>query len=58
MFQAAGLGDVLEGYLGERPRADAQQVHAAAGDAEASASWHQDGAFMGTGLRTVNVWWP
>jgi len=55
-FRAVGLRRVLREYLGERPVLSAKKatlrrvVMARGGD------WHQDGAFLGAGIRSINVW--
>ena len=56
-FDDVGLMPVITGFLGERPalsvakctlrRVPLSTVHA---------SWHQDGAFLGKPIRTLNVW--
>jgi hypothetical protein len=53
----SGITDAVTAYLGEPPALSAmktilRRVPASTVDA----SWHQDGAFMGTGIRSVNVW--
>jgi hypothetical protein len=48
LFEAAGLREVITGYLGEQP--------AMAVDKVTLRRWHQDGSFLGSGIRTLNVW--
>jgi hypothetical protein len=56
-FEQAGLREVIGGYLGERPilsvdKCTLRRVPLDLGHAE----WHQDGSFLGDGIRTLNVW--
>ena len=58
-FEAANLRDVLTGYMGERPALSVKKntLRRVPTDMKA-ADWHQDGAFLGEGIRSVNVWLP
>src|SRR6266850_2219117 len=52
----AGIPALLRDYLGEPPamsvnKCTLRRVHPAAAGA-----WHQDGSFLGSGIRTVDVW--
>ena len=52
----AGIPELLRDYLGEPPamsvnKCTLRRVHPAA-----SGAWHQDGSFLGSGMRTVDVW--
>ena len=53
----AGLDDMIAGYLGERPAVSLRKftLRRVPGDLE-RADWHQDGAFLGDDVRSVNVW--
>ena len=56
-FERAGLRDVISGYLGERPvlsvdKCTLRRVPLDLGKGE----WHQDGSFLGEGIRSLNVW--
>lgn len=55
-----GLDALIGAYFGERPVLAAEKVtmfRVSAQDWKIRvASWHQDGAFLGPGIRTVNVW--
>jgi hypothetical protein len=55
-----GLADLVGAYFGERPALAAEKVTMFRVHAQdwrlRAASWHQDGAFLGDGIRTVNVW--
>jgi hypothetical protein len=51
------LDELLHGFFGDRPVLSAEKCTLRRVDNTPSyASWHQDGAFMGKGLRTVNIW--
>jgi hypothetical protein len=57
LFAQAGLDRVISEYLGERPAVSLRKwvlrrVPADLGRAD----WHQDGAFLGDQVRSVNVW--
>jgi hypothetical protein len=55
-----GLDRLIATYLGERPSLSAEKCTLFRVDARdwrvRLANWHQDGAFLGDGIRTVNVW--
>ncbi|MBI2783468.1 MAG: hypothetical protein HYX64_05225, partial [Gammaproteobacteria bacterium] len=55
-FEGAGLRQVLSGYLGERPAMSLKKCTLRRVPVETGTDWHQDGAFLGEGIRTVNVW--
>jgi hypothetical protein len=55
-FQGAGVDRALTGYLGERPALSVKKCTLRRVPTDTSADWHQDGAFLGAGIRTVNVW--
>ncbi|MCU0269261.1 MAG: phytanoyl-CoA dioxygenase family protein [Acidimicrobiales bacterium] len=52
----AGLRDVLTGYFGARPVVTVNKTSLRRVDTDAYPAWHQDGSFMGRGIRTVNLW--
>jgi len=56
-YRAAGLDEIITGYLGERPAVSLRKftLRRVPGDIE-RADWHQDGAFLGDDVRSVNVW--
>jgi len=56
VFAAIGLLDVIGGYLGERPSASVNKWTLRRVSPGGDADWHQDGAFLGTDIRAVNVW--
>lgn len=56
-FAAAGLRNTITDYLGERPaisvnKGTLRRVRPAGG----TEWWHQDGAFLGEGIKSLNVW--
>ena len=56
-FDRVGLTPVIRGFLGERPvmsvsKGTLRRVPLTT----VNAAWHQDGAFLGTPIRTLNVW--
>jgi hypothetical protein len=55
-FDEAGVGEAITGYLGERPAISVKKSTLRRVPVETGTDWHQDGAFLGEGIRTVNVW--
>lgn len=55
-FEDFKLLDTLTGYLGERPAMSMKKWTLRRVPLTAGTSWHQDGAFLGKGIRTVNLW--
>jgi hypothetical protein len=56
LFQARGVIDAVGGYLGERPLLSVGKTVFRRAEPDTSGIFHQDGAFMGADIRTVNVW--
>jgi hypothetical protein len=56
VFEAAGLRRVLTDYLGERPALSAKKTTLRRVPPDSGSDWHQDGAFLGRDVRSVNVW--
>ena len=57
LFEQAGLRDVITGYLGERPAVAVDKVTLRRVPLDLTVGeWHQDGAFLGDGIRALNVW--
>lgn len=57
LFESSGVTDAIAGYFGERPllsvgKSTLRRVPSTIRVAD----WHQDGAFMGSDIRSVNVW--
>jgi hypothetical protein len=62
-FQQVGLTQLITAYLGETPalaldKCTFRRMTCPGSGPRASlpADWHQDGVFLGDGIRTVNVW--
>jgi hypothetical protein len=55
-FEDVHLPELLTGYFGERPMFTLEKSALRRATPEATPEWHQDGAFMGPGLRALNVW--
>jgi hypothetical protein len=51
-----GLRQVIESYLGERPALAVDKCTLRRVGLDTSTDWHQDGAFLGAGIRTINMW--
>ena len=56
MYSLCGLTDLVAGYLGEQPALSLEKWTLRRVPTTANTSWHQDGAFLGETIRTVNVW--
>ncbi|MEX0666628.1 MAG: hypothetical protein WD598_17895 [Acidimicrobiia bacterium] len=56
-FEEIGIGDLVNGFLGEPPVMLAQKwTLRRAREEESYPVWHQDGAFMGRDIRSVDIW--
>ncbi len=55
-FSEIGLDRPLTGYLGERPALSVKKWTLRRVPITSGTNWHQDGAFLGQGIRTVNCW--
>jgi hypothetical protein len=57
LFGASGVIAAIEGYFGERPMLSVgKSTLRCVPSTIALSDWHQDGAFMGSDIRSVNVW--
>jgi hypothetical protein len=56
LLEAAGVREVLTQYLGERPALSAKKTTLRRVPTDSGTDWHQDGAFLGRDVRSVNVW--
>jgi hypothetical protein len=56
ILEATGLTKVITAYLGERPALSVDKSTLRRVGELTGTDWHQDGAFLGEGIRTVNVW--
>ena len=55
-FEQSGLNGLISEYLGERPALSMHKSVLRRASPDAGTDWHQDGAFLGHGIRTCNVW--
>ncbi len=55
-FEVSGLREVISTYLGERPVLSMNKSVLRRVSPDSGTGWHQDGAFLGRGIRTCNVW--
>jgi hypothetical protein len=59
LYEAHGLRELVGEYLGEAPCLSVKKwVLRRSVLPVAEAGWHQDGAFMGTNLNSINMWIP
>lgn len=59
LYEAHGLKELVGEYLGEPPCLSVKKwVLRRSRLPVAEAGWHQDGAFMGTNLNSINMWIP
>lgn len=57
LTEEVGLRALIKDYIGERPVMSARKSNLRRVPIDAFlADWHQDGAFLGKGIRTLNVW--
>tara|TARA_R110002049_G_scaffold23490_25_gene82738 strand:- start:2089 stop:3120 length:1032 start_codon:yes stop_codon:yes gene_type:complete len=55
-LSAVGFDRMLEEYFGERVAISAKKTTLRRTEPGALAGWHQDGAFLGTETRSLNIW--
>lgn len=55
-FEESGLSMLVSDYLGERPALSMNKSVLRRVSPDSGTDWHQDGAFLGRGIRTCNVW--
>jgi hypothetical protein len=51
-----GMTSLIEAYLGERPVLSVDKCTLRRVPLTSGTDWHQDGAFLGDGIRTLNCW--
>jgi hypothetical protein len=58
VFQEIGMIDLIADYFGERPALSVKKttLRRTEPDIDAANGWHQDGAFLGKDIRSLNVW--
>ena len=55
-LESTPVPSVLTAHFGERPAFSVRKTTLREVPPDTLAGWHQDGAFLGDGIRTVNVW--
>jgi hypothetical protein len=55
LFRAAGIPQVVEGYLGEPGMITLEKTTLRKADPDIAGAWHQDGKFLGP-VRALNLW--
>jgi hypothetical protein len=55
-LERAGVQRVIAEYLGERPAISVNKCTLRKVTPDTGTGWHQDGAFLGDGVRAMNVW--
>ena len=56
LLDETGIGDLVTAHLGERPALSANKCTLRRVPLTSNTEWHQDGAFLGASVRTVNLW--
>jgi hypothetical protein len=56
LYEQIGLRRVVNEYLQERPVLSANKCTLRHVPPESGTDWHQDGAFLGKGIKALNVW--
>jgi hypothetical protein len=56
LYERHGLIDIITAHLGERPVISVNKSTLRKVPRIVGTDWHQDGAFLGTATRTLNVW--
>jgi len=56
ILERVGLRSLIADYLGERPALTLSKSTLRRTHPLPRAEWHQDGAFLGDGIRTLNLW--
>lgn len=55
-LEVNGIVDMIDGYLGERPALSVKKTTLRKVAPRREQGWHQDGAFLGDDIRTLNLW--
>ncbi len=56
LLEDTGIGDLVAAHLGERPALSANKCTLRRVPVDTNTNWHQDGAFLGADVRSVNLW--
>ena len=55
-IRSLGVVDAIAGHLGERPALSVKKSTLRTVSPDSNTNWHQDGAFLGEGVRSTNLW--
>jgi hypothetical protein len=56
LVEDTGIGALIEAFLGERPALSANKCTLRRVPTDTNTNWHQDGAFLGREVRSLNLW--
>jgi hypothetical protein len=56
LFESTGIIDIIAGFFGERPALSIGKSTLRRVPITTGTDWHQDGAFLGSQVRSVNLW--
>jgi hypothetical protein len=56
LLRSSGVGDLVGEYFGERPALSVTKNTLRRVSPDADTNWHQDGAFLGADVRSLNMW--
>lgn len=56
VFATCGIDRIAQDYLGQAPILSLDKWTMRRGTAENGIEWHQDGAFLGSHVRALNIW--
>jgi hypothetical protein len=56
LLDDTGIGDLATEHLGERPALSANKCTLRRVPVDTNTNWHQDGAFLGADVRSLNLW--
>ena len=56
LVEDTGVGQLITDYLGERPALSANKCNLRRVPVDSETNWHQDGAFLGADVDSVNLW--
>jgi hypothetical protein len=56
VLRTSGLSELVGDYLGERPVLSVRKTTLRSVPPQTDSAWHQDGAFLGEGVRALNIW--
>jgi hypothetical protein len=56
LVEDSGVAAIIEAYFGERPALSANKCTLRRVPIDTNTNWHQDGAFLGRDVRSLNLW--